>query len=308
MTPHGLLQCPESGVPRVLAGEFDAGSPLLLGLEMLQVLQDLHVVLRPLREVDVFGEIPHRREGGGHDGLARGQALVGLGRRDGAGESVDLVRQYESVDTGESRRQPGMGHLSPVVEAGYFEETLLYAAADDTHFEARLRDSPQGMGVDAFQTHVAEKADGADLSAGTLQDLEPLIVYGRTAQEGVWPDASSLLKQECRGAGDEVGAQEQLALRLSDVLRSTGEMLVVVRAVVEHEPRVEARNQGQRRPRRRIGHDDRTGACYLAQVAEDAWHEELCVHPPECSVGRRGGERRVHDEVSPRRWLLSRAT
>src|SRR5215217_7415858 len=44
-----------------------------------------------------------------------------------------------------------------------------------------------------------------------------------------------------RGAGDEVGAQEELALRLSDVFRSAGEMLVVVRAVIEHEPRVEAR-------------------------------------------------------------------
>ena len=38
-----------------------------------------------------------------------------------------------------------------------------------------------------------DSLNGADLSAGTLQDLEPLIVYGRTAQEGVWPDASSLL-------------------------------------------------------------------------------------------------------------------
>src|SRR5688500_4371883 len=117
---------------------------------MLQVSQDSYVVLFLLCEVDILGEVQHRWKVGGHDRLTRGQALVGLGRRDGAGESVDLVRQYESVDTGESRRQPGLGHLSPVVEAGYFEETLLYSAADDTHFEARLRDSPQGMEVDAF--------------------------------------------------------------------------------------------------------------------------------------------------------------
>jgi hypothetical protein len=71
---------------------------------------------------------------GGHHGLARGQAFVGFGRRDRAGERVDRVRQYESVDTGERRRQPGVGHLSPVVDAGHFEETLLYAAeaADDS--------------------------------------------------------------------------------------------------------------------------------------------------------------------------------
>src|SRR5215211_4278655 len=47
---------------------------------------------------------------------------------------------------------------------------------------------------------------------------------------------------------------------------------------------------------------------YLPEVADDARDEELLVRPPECSVGRRGGERRVHGEVSLSRWLLSRAT
>src|SRR5215211_1153761 len=85
-------------------------------------------------------------------------------------------------------------------------------------------------------------------------------------------------------------------------------MLVVVRAVIEHESRVEARDQAHRRPCRRIGHDDRMGTGYLPEVAEDAWDEELRVRPPECSVGRRGGERRVHGEGSLSRRLLSRAT
>src|SRR5215212_3780285 len=81
----------------------------------------------------------------------------------------------------------------------------------------------------------------------------------------------------------------------------------VVRAVVQDKPRVEAGDQAERRPRRRIGHHDRTGTGYLPEVAQDARDEQIRVRPPEYSVGGRGGERRVHGEISLGLWFLSRA-
>src|SRR5215211_3299246 len=84
-------------------------------------------------------------------------------------------------------------------------------------------------------------------------------------------------------------------------------MLEVVRAVVQDKPRVEAGDQAERRPRRRIGHHDRTGTGYLPEVAQNARDEQIRVRPPEYSVGGRGSERRVHGEISLGLWFLSHA-
>src|SRR5215217_6444694 len=81
----------------------------------------------------------------------------------------------------------------------------------------------------------------------------------------------------------------------------------VVRAVVQDKPRVEAGDQAERRPRRRIGHHDRTGTGYLPEVAQDARDEQIRVRPPEYSVGGRGSERRVHGEISLGLQLVSDA-
>src|SRR5215213_1438929 len=88
-------------------------------------------------------------------------------------------------------------------------------------------------------------------------------------------------------------------------------MLVVVGAVVEDEPGIEARDQGQRRPCGRIGNHDGTGTRRLPEVAQHAWDEKPFVRPPERLRGRRDRERRVHGEVlssmrsrSAARWAV----
>ena len=92
-----------------------------------------------------------------------------------------------------------------------------------------------------------------------MQGGEPVVVHGGAAQEGVGPYAPRLLQQVLRGAGDEVGAKEELALGPCDVFRGAGELLVVVRAIVEDEPGVEAGDEIQRRPRGRVGDHEGTG-------------------------------------------------
>ena len=70
-----------------------------------------------------------------------------------------------------------------------------------------------------------------------------LVVHGRAAEKGVGPEAPGLLEEGLGGAGDEVGPREELALGGRDVLRDAGEVLVVVRAVVEDEAGVEGGDQ-----------------------------------------------------------------
>src|SRR5215210_1453060 len=196
-----------------------------------------------------------------------------------------------------------MGHLSRVVDPWCLQEAPLYIAeaADDAQLEACPDDGPQGAEIEAFPAHLAEEADRAhpSMGGGVLQGSEAFEVHGGSAQEGVGPEASRLLEQARRRTRDEIGAQKGLALCLFDVLRRSGKVLVVVRTVVEHEPRVEAGDQTQRRPRRRIGHYDRVRPGQLREVLQYARDEEFRVRPPECSPGRRGGERRVYGEVSP---------
>src|SRR5215210_4127145 len=195
-----------------------------------------------------------------------------------------------------------MGHLACVFDPWRLQEILLHIAetADDAQFEACPDDGPQDVEVDPFPAQVAEEADRAYLSVGgrVLQGSKQFVVHGGSAREGVGPDASRLLEQARRRTRDEVGTQKEFALRLCDVLRRSGEVLVVVRTVVEYEPRVEAGDQAQRRPRRRIGHHDRMRSGQLLEVLQYARDEEFRVRPPEYSPGRRGGERRVYGEVS----------
>jgi hypothetical protein len=66
-----------------------------------------------------------------------------------------------------------------------------------------------------------------------LQDGESVVVNGRAAERGVRPETPDLFEEGPRGAGDEVGPREELAFGGRYVLRDAGELLVVVRAVVE---------------------------------------------------------------------------
>src|SRR5919107_4604333 len=162
-----------------------------------------------------------------------------------------------------------MGNLSPVIYTRRLQQLPSRAveAAHEAQAEARAGDGPQRFEIYARPGGVAEKADGFDLTRGgpVLQDGEPVVVHGRAAEEGVGPHAPRLFQQVWRGAGDEVGAEEELALGPGDVSRGAGELLVVVRAVVEDEPGVEAGDEIQRRPRGRVGNDDGPGTRHLGE-------------------------------------------
>jgi hypothetical protein len=194
-----------------------------------------------------------------------------------------------------------VGDFSPVIHARHLQQPLFptVEAAYEAQSETRAGDGPENPEVYALPGRVAEVADGVYLSCRGLglQGGETVVVHGGAAQEGIGPYAPGLLQQVSRGAGDEVGAQEELALGHCYVLRDARKLLVIVRAVVEYEPGVEAGDQIQRRPRGRVGDHEGTGTHHFPQVAQHTRDEKPLVRPHERLRGGRGGERRVYEEV-----------